>query len=969
MDGKGRMAAGCASPPDPAILISCVGRKMVLKQRIEEEVEGVRMEKMHSLLKRQLKRFFNTPDEVPPELSGFIEAVNGAYQEFDVDRKMLEHSLEISSQEMLHTDAELRAILLALPDVFFIIDANGKILDYEAGSSNDFLFPAKEEIIGKKIQDVNFHDVGHKFVDAIGKVNKTNARIDIEYDLQIKDDTNCYEARLVPFINDQIIVIIRNITARKKSDEAIRRAEKRFRSLIEKASDLIAIIDIKGAIRYASPSCESVLDYKMDELLGKKVRDFIHPDDLRIMNPFISEGILSAEPFYLELRLRHKNGSWRTFETISRDLFDQPEIGGMIVNARDITERKQAEEAQKMSEKLYRAIFENTGTAMLIIEKDNRISLANKTAFEISGYSVDEGKKFKNWSELITKESIQNIAEHLQNMGNDVRGKRYYEVQLITRTGEIKDIFLLVDNIEGTDQRIASIMDVTDIRMAQRALQESEAKYRLLVENASEGIFIIQDNIIKFPNHSTIATTGYSEDELAQLPFTALVHPDDLDHATATLIKQLKGKKPAGQTSFRMITKTGEVLWAELQAVETLWQGKPALINFVRNITEQKKLESLLIQAQKLEAIGTLAGGIAHDFNNLLMGIQGYASIMLMDDERPHREIEMLRSIEQQVKSGADLTKQLLGFARGGKYEMAPTNINELIQKTAAIFSRTKKEITVYGKYEENIWIVDIDRGQIEQSLLNLYVNAWQAMPGGGEIYLETKNATVDETTAAQLDMAPGKYVKISVTDTGVGMDQKTQSRIFEPFFTTKEMGRGTGLGLASVYGIIKNHKGYINVYSEKGHGSKFSIYLPSSNNNAKGELSSSANLFRGNETILLIDDENIVAEVTQKLLEKLGYKVLFAQSGKKALEIYKEQKDEIRLVILDMIMPEMSGEETFTALKVIDPHVKVILSSGYSVNQAVSDIMDLGCRDFVQKPFDINDLSKKLRTVIDSPS
>ncbi|GAG21264.1 unnamed protein product, partial [marine sediment metagenome] len=243
--------------------------------------------------------------------------------------------------------------------------------------------------------------------------------------------------------------------------------------------------------------------------------------------------------------------------------------------------------------------------------------------------------------------------------------------------------------------------------------------------------------------------------------------------------------------------------------------------------TEKKRLEAQFQAAQRMEAIGTLAGGLAHDFNNILMGIQGNTSLILLHKTSTHPDYERLKGIEEGVKSGAELTRQLLGFARGGKYEVRPTNLNELIENQNHMFGRTKKEITIRGKYEDKPWTVEVDQGQIEQVLLNLYVNAWQAMPGGGDLYIETENVTLDEDYAKPFNMEPGRYVKISVTDSGVGMDEATQQRIFEPFFTTKEMGRGTGLGLASVYGIIRNHGGIISVYSEKGKGTTFEIYLP----------------------------------------------------------------------------------------------------------------------------------------------
>jgi len=424
-------------------------------------------------------------------------------------------------------------------------------------------------------------------------------------------------------------------------------------------------------------------------------------------------------------------------------------------------------------------------------------------------------------------------------------------------------------------------------------------------------------------------------------------------------------------------------LWVELNAVLITWEGRPATLNFLRDITPQKKMEAQLQQAQKMEAIATLAGGVAHDFNNILMAIQGHTSIMIMNKNSSHPDFERLIGIEGHIESAAGLTKQLLGFARGGKYEVRPTDLNELVKNHNQMFGRTKKEITIRGKYEKDLWIVEADQGQIDQVLMNLYVNAWQAMPGGGNINVQTENVLIDEDYDKMYQIEPGRYVKISVTDTGVGMDKSVQKRIFDPFFTTKEMGAGTGLGMASVYGIIKNHGGFINVYSEEGNGSTFNIYLPASASAQarraglpatgaggmaqRAERKGKDKIIRGKETVLFVDDEDMIIEVVGEMLEQLGYKVLTAESGTEAIETYKKNKEQIDIVILDMVMPDMSGGEAYDKLKQINPDIKVLLASGYSLDGAATEILDRGCSGFIQKPVKTSALSQKLREILDS--
>ena len=329
--------------------------------------------------------------------------------------------------------------------------------------------------------------------------------------------------------------------------------------------------------------------------------------------------------------------------------------------------------------------------------------------------------------------------------------------------------------------------------------------------------------------------------------------------------------------------------------------------------------------------------------------------------------MKKLKNIEKYIQNGSELTKQLLGFARGGKYNVKSTAMRDLVTQSAQMFGRTKKEIRIHTSHLKDTWPVEVDRGQIEQVLLNLFVNAWQAMPGGGDLHLLSEDVELDDSYEMPYKVEPGRYVKLSVVDTGVGMDQATQARIFEPFFTTKEMGRGTGLGLASAYGIIKNHGGHINVYSEKGRGTTFNLYLPASDKAVEIEAHKPRALRKGNETILLVDDEDITVEVGEEILIELGYTVITARNGLEALAAYKANAQKIDMVILDMIMPDMGGGKTYDELKKINPDIRVLLSSGYSISGEASEILARGCNDFIQKPFNMKQLSEKMRGILDA--
>ena len=513
-------------------------------------------------------------------------------------------------------------------------------------------------------------------------------------------------------------------------------------------------------------------------------------------------------------------------------------------------------------------------------------------------------------------------------------------------------------------------------RAADDALRESEEKYRTILESIEEGCFETDtDGNLTFFSNPFLKILGYSRNELLGGNTSSYTSPDTATSMEPITERLRETGKPENVTDYDVIRKDGTSLTLELSVSllkdqDGLPMGYRGVLRDVseRRKTEEEKhkLESQLQQAQKMESIGTLAGGIAHDFNNILMGIQGNASLMLLKIESDHPNYEKIKNIEKYVQNGTELTKQLLGFARRGKYLIKATDLNEIIEKSSSLFGRTKKEIRVHTTLSDDLWTAEVDRGQIEQVLLNLYVNAWQAMSNGGDLYLQTENIILDRSYVKPYRVEPGRYIKISVSDTGVGIDKETQERIFEPFFTTKEMGRGTGLGLASVYGIIKSHGGYINVYSEQEKGTVFTIYLPASQKEASIEKEAApAAIIKGSGTVLLIDDEKMILDVGIELLEELGYTVESAMSGQEAIDIFKEDPNKIDLVIMDMIMPEMGGGETFDRLKEIDPDVKVLLSSGYSINGQATKILRRGCDGFIQKPFNMNQLAEKVQKIL----
>ncbi len=501
-----------------------------------------------------------------------------------------------------------------------------------------------------------------------------------------------------------------------------------------------------------------------------------------------------------------------------------------------------------------------------------------------------------------------------------------------------------------------------------RALKESESRYRSLSENSPDIIFTLDgDHSVCYINPAFEKILGHPRRRALGKDFAELLKPEDRLRSRALFERVFQKGEILRDAEISLIHKDGSIrLFTLSAAAEADANGTTAgLVGICKDVTDTRRLEKQLQQALKMKAVGVLAGGMAHDFNNLLAGILGNISLMLLDTSETDPYHRRLKNIEDFVQSGSSLTRQLLGFARGGKYEVKPADMNELVKKSAEMFGRTRKEITIHKHFEENLKYADVDAGQMEQVLLNLFLNAWQAMPGGGEMTIETRNVILPPEYVTAYGVEPGAYVKISVSDTGIGMDRETQQRIFEPFFTTKEMSRGTGLGLASVYGIIKNHEGIINVYSEKGKGSIFNLYLPVSSRKPEEKPRDAPAMEPGTGTLLLVDDEEMILEVGRQMLVKLGYEVLTARGGKEALQLFRNHQEKIDLVILDMIMPDMGGEAAFEALKVVDPKVRVLLSSGYSINGQAAKIMEKGCSGFIQKPFTMNQLSGKLKEVM----
>jgi PAS domain S-box-containing protein len=764
--------------------------------------------------------------------------------------------------------------------------------------------------------------------------------------------------------------------------EQIRESQRRFKGLVETLSDWIWEIDQNRVYTYVSPRVRELLGYEPEELVGKTPFDLMPPEEAKRVKAIFESLLAARQPLVaLENTCRHKDGRLVVFETSGAPFFDADgQFKGYRGVDRDITERRHAEEALRQSEERYRTILEDIEEGYFEVDLSGRFTFANESMCRIHGYPREEFLGI-DYHRLTDHENAKKAFEAFNRVYRTGEPGRLFNYEIIRKDGTKRQVEVFPSLRKDSSGRPIGFRgitrDVTERKHTEELLQKEKEISLSILENAPYGVALIDKRgqyIYINPEFTNI--TGYAlQDIPTGTDWFRKAFPDPKDRERMIQFwKEDRSKGKMTNREFGIHCKDAKIREIEIRST-FLKDGRAVIV--LRDVTEQKlaeeRMESLqeqLRQSQKMEAIGRLAGGIAHDFNNLLTIIKGYSQLSLIELKEDTVLKRNIAHIHTATDRAADLVRQLLAFSRRQILEMKVWDLNIILINLHNMLRRLiGEDIELVTLLAEDLGRVKTDLGWIEQAIMNLVVNARDAMPSGGKLTIETGNADLDEAHVdGRVGVKPGRYVMLSVTDTGVGMTPEVRERLFEPFFSTKEKDKGTGLGLSTVYGIVKQSGGDIWVYSEPGKGSTFKIYVPRVDEplEERREKVLGDELLRGSETILLVEDEEEVRKLAVRVLERQGYRVLAARDGDEALLICEQHKDPIHLMLTDVVMPVMNGHEVAKRLESLHPETKVLYMSGYTDNAIVlHGVLVEGVR-YIQKPFTVDALTKKVREVLD---
>lgn len=867
-------------------------------------------------------------------------------------------------------------------DILVILDEAGKEL-YVSNSVEEITGFLPEDLIGSISYD-HIHpedlELVREQLDLLLQYPDETRRV--EFRRRKKDGSWVYlEAIGMNLLKDPdiggLVINARDISERKKREEALRRNEEMLDKLIRNSSDLVVILDADGTEKYMSQSLEVLTGFSPEEVLGTRCFDHFHPDDLPAVKEMQEKLLKYPDCLHrVDYRRKKKDGGWIHLEAICSNLLEDPDIKGIVVNARDITERKKAEQKLSESRERYRLLASLLPEAVWEADLDGQLTFLNQKGKEILGYTDEDIRAGLNGFELFAMPGREAcIAKTMAVLHGAETEITEYEMQ--RKDGTVFPALVHSDliRIEGKPTCFIGIgIDITEHRKSEQEQRQLAAA----IAQSGETILITdREGLIVYVNPHFEKVTGYSREEvLGKNPRVLSSGEQGREFYREMWEVLLSGRTWQGRFVNRR--KDGSSYFEEA-TISPVMGPAGEICNFVavkRDVTEdlriareKEELEKQFQQAQKMESVGLLAGGVAHDLNNLLTPILGYGEMLASGSPAPETGRDYAKGILEAGKGARDIVNQLLAFSRKQALEMKPVDLNRMVKSFGKLLRRMiPEDITIHINTCEEMPIVMADVNQLQQVVMNLAVNAGDAMPGGGNLTIETSVETRRQTNGGEQDRKKmGRHAVITMTDTGLGMDEKTKSQIFEPFFSTKPKQKGSGLGLATAYGIVRQHGGDIGVESSPLQGASFRVSLPVAEDHASPrEAPEEENgLAKGAEKILLVEDDFHVREMTIHFLERRGYQILSAENGEDALELFGDSEGDIELLLTDVVMPGMNGKELYDLLLQYQPGLKVIYMSGYAGEVLkMRGVMD-GDINFIQKPFSVQSLVAKIRQVL----
>ena len=765
------------------------------------------------------------------------------------------------------------------------------------------------------------------------------------------------------------------IKKRKEIEDDLRLKSEQYRIISELTSDFAFAVKVSedGKVSYlwTIGAFEKITGYTIQEVLEMGGWNaIVHPDDVSITIEQLAT-LMTGQESVAEYRIINKSGETRWLRELSRPTWDNSlnRVTMVYGAVQDISLQKKTEEELRQTEITYRELFENTTDAIYLQEKDGRFITVNRGAEKMYGYPREYfiGKT----PEFVSAPGMNDLPEVAKKVEKAFNGEpQVFEFWGIRKNGEIfpKEVRLFKGTFFAKDIVVAMARDITDRKKAEQQLQILS---QTIEQSPISVVILTKDEKIEYVNNAFMNTFGYSADEAIDKKIDRFLPEDSSEEAYRTLWQTIRNELP-WQGEMKFLDRNGRSLWVEATVGPLLEKDGEIshYILFLIDISTRKELEEQFLQSQKMEAIGRLAGGVAHDFNNLLTVIIGYSELLLASVAPENQIYNKIKQIDRAGRRAEALTRQLLAFSRKQILQPKIIDLNELIRDMEKMLHRLiGEDIHLTAYLGHPIFPIKADPGQIEQIIMNMAINARDAMPEGGELIIETKSfSTKRKMTIQNEKLEPGDYAVLKIRDTGIGMDAKTLKRIFEPFFTTKEQGRGTGLGLSTVYGIIKQSKGIIVVESKPGEGSCFTTYFPAVHETERMEEEKKKELknLEGKEFVLIVEDEDSLRELAVETLTHFGYRVIAAHNGVEALELCNKKKPSLDLILTDVVMPHMNGKDLIDRLKKICRSPKVIFMSGYTEDTIVHKGILKPETEFIQKPFDPILLARKVREVLD---